>query len=109
MYIKSVADLIYTSQGKLENGSPIELKIVKGNMRVDETETFSNRYYSDEQRNMRLCRNLVVPTYYTEDIVKDNKTYELLYVDYQGKSYKVRNILKVKTTRSKMILDIQEL
>ena len=67
MYIKSIADLIYTSQSKNENGSPVELEIVK-TVKVNETETFSSRYYDDEQRLMRLSRNLIVPTYYVKDI-----------------------------------------
>lgn len=108
MYIKSIADLIYTSQSKNENGSPIELEIVK-TVKVNETETFSNRYYNDEQRLMRLSRNLIVPTYYVKDIQENGLNYELSYVNYEGKKYKVRNILKVKNTRLNMLLDVQEL
>ena len=108
MYIKSIADLIYTSQSKNENGSPIELEIVK-TVKVNETETFSNRYYDDEQRLMRLSRNLIVPTYYVKDIQENGLNYELSYVNYEGKKYKVRNILKVKNTRLNMLLDVQEL
>lgn len=108
MYIKSIADLIYTSQSKNENGSPIELEIVK-TVKVNETETFSSRYYNDEQRLMRLSRNLIVPTYYVKDIQENGLNYELSYVNYEGKKYKVRNILKVKNTRLNMLLDIQEL
>lgn len=108
MYIKSIADLIYTSQSKNENGSPIELEIIK-TVKVSETETFSSRYYDDEQRLMRLSRNLIVPTYYVKDIQENGLNYELSYVNYEGKKYKVRNILKVKHTRLNMLLDIQEL
>lgn len=108
MYIKSIADLIYTSQSKNENGSPIELEIVK-TVKVNETETFSSRYYNDEQRLMRLSRNLIVPTYYVKDIQENGLNYELSYVNYEGKKYKVRNILKVKNTRLNMLLDVQEL
>lgn len=108
MYIKSIADLIYTSQSINENGSPIELEIVK-TVKVNETETFSSRYYNDEQRLMRLSRNLIVPTYYVKDIQENGLNYELSYVNYEGKKYKVRNILKVKHTRLNMLLDVQEL
>ena len=108
MYIKSIADLIYTSQSKNENGSPIELEIIK-TVKVNETETFSSRCYDDEQRLMRLSRNLIVPTYYVKDIQENGLNYELSYVNYEGKKYKVRNILKVKHTRLNMLLDIQEL
>lgn len=108
MYIKSIADLIYISQSINENGSPIELEIVK-TVKVNETETFSSRYYNDEQRLMRLSRNLIVPTYYVKDIQENGLNYELSYVNYEGKKYKVRNILKVKHTRLNMLLDVQEL
>ena len=108
MYIKSIADLIYTSQSKNENGSPVELEIVK-TVKVNETETFSSRYYDDEQRLMRLSRNLIVRTYCVKDIQENGLNYELSYVNYEGKKYKVRNILKVKHTRLNMLLDIQEL
>lgn len=108
MYIKSIADLIYISQSKNENGSPIELEIVK-TVKVNETETFSSRYYNDEQRLMRLSRNLIVPAYYVKDIQENGLNYELSYVNYEGKKYKVRNILKVKNTRLNMLLDVQEL
>ena len=112
MFIKAVAKLIYQGQGVADNGSPIALEktcIV----RVDELETFSINYYNEQQRNMRLSRNLVVPTYYTNDIECDGVVYELMYVDYQDKKYRVKNILKYRgrytgRTRQLMILDIQE-
>ena len=108
MYIKSIADLIYTSQSKNENGSPVELEIIK-TVKVNETETFSSRYYDDEQRLMRLSRNLIVPSYYVKDIQENGLNYELSYVNYEGQKYKARNILKVKHTRLNMLLDVQEL
>lgn len=113
MFIKSEVELIYEGQGVLTNGSPTREQIKK-TVRCDEMETFSNNYYNDQQRNMRLSRNLVLPTYLTEDITdEDGNTYELMYCNYDGKLYKVRNILKVGNrkvarTRQKMILDIQE-
>lgn len=115
MYIKSQAELIYVGQGVADNGSPT-LKEISKVVRVDEMETFSNNYYNNEQRNMRLSRNLVIPTYYTEDIFEnddcccesDDDRYELMYVRYDGRKYKVKNILKMRNTRQRMILDIQE-
>lgn len=115
MFIKGEAELIYEGQTVKENGSPSLLyksKIV----RVDEMETFSSNYYNDQQREMRLSRNLVIPTYLTEDIFDDDIRYELSYVNFLGKKYKIRNILKYRAnrysrgnTRQKMILDVQEL
>lgn len=107
MYIKSEVELIYVGQGVADNGSPFDLEISKV-VRCDEMETFSNNYYNEQQRNMRLSRNLVVPTYLTYDIYEDEKPYELMYCVFTNKRYKVRNILKMKNTRQRMILDIQE-
>lgn len=115
MFIKSQVELIYESQGVVSNGSPYSVYISKI-VRCDEMETFSNVYYSEQSREMRLSRNLVIPTYLTEDVIQDGKRYELMYCMYDGKKYKVRNILKYRankyaqgSTRQKMILDIQEL
>ncbi len=108
MYIKSEVELIYEGQGVAENGSPIALHISK-RVRCDEMETFSNQYYNNQQRNMRLSRNLIVPTYLTEDIFDcDDQRYELMYCVYDKRKYKVRNILKLRNTRQRMILDVQE-
>lgn len=109
MYIKSSADLIYISQGVLPNGSPYDLSYTLESQMVDEGNTFTNQYYSEQQRTMRQAKNLIIPSYLAEDIPLDNKMYELSQVKYNGKLYKVRNILKVKGTRQKVILDIQEL
>ena len=109
MYIKAEVELIYEGQGVADNGSPTLLEKKKV-IRCDEMETFSNNYYNEQQRNMRLSRNLVVPTYYTDDLIccDDGNRYELMYVNYDNRKYKVRNILKMRNTRQRMILDIQE-
>lgn len=107
MYIKSAVELIYVGQTVAENGSPVEVQH-SNVVRCDEMETFSNNYYSEQQRNMRLSRNLVVPTYLTQDITIEDVPYELMYCVYDGRKYKVRNILKLRGTRQRMILDIQE-
>lgn len=109
MYIKSEVELIYEGQSVADNGSPIAIFESK-KVRCDEMETFSNQYYSNQERNMRLSRNLVIPTYLTNDIVDcDGNVYELMYCIFDKKKYKVRNILKMRNTRQRMILDIQEL
>lgn len=107
MFIKSEVELIYIGQGVRENGSPTELEYKK-TVRCDEMKTFSNNYYNDQQRNMRLARNLVIPTYLTEDVNDLDIEYELMYVNYDSKKYRIRNILKMKNTRQRMILDIEE-
>jgi len=116
MFIKSEVTLIYEGQGVAEDGSPVLLSIEKPRVRCDEMETFSNRYYNEQERNMRMSRNLVIPTYLTHDIYEEGVRYELLYCIYDDLKYKVKNILKYRTnkfdkgyTRNKMVLDIQEL
>lgn len=107
MFNKSVVTLIYEGKGKASNGSPLTLTLTKS-IKCNEMETFSNQYYNEQNRNMRKSRNLRVPTHYTLDIVEENIRYELLYVEYFNRRYKVRNILKARDTRREMILDIQE-
>lgn len=108
MYIKSEVELIYEGQTVADNGSPIAI-FQKKLVRCDEMETFSNNYYNNQQRNMRLSRNLIVPTYLTDDIFDcEGNRYELMYCNYDCRKYKVRNILKMRNTRQRMILDIQE-
>lgn len=119
MFVKSEAILIYEGQTVSDNGSPSRVYMEK-RVRCDEMETFSNQYYSEQQREMRLSRNLVIPTHYTLDIFDcEDKRYELMYVIYDKRKYKVRNILKYNggrsygqrsnRTRQLMVLDIQEL
>lgn len=108
MFIKSSVTLIYEGQGVASNGSPVT-STIRETVRCDEAETFSNQYYTEQERNMRESRNLIVPTYMTESFIREGLRYELMYVEYLGIRYKVRNILKVKNTRHRMLLDIQEI
>lgn len=111
MFYFSEATLKYVAQSKASNGSPIEDYITK-TIKVKEVKTFSLNYYimgGDNQRLMRNSKNLVVPKWVTQDIVEDGKTYELLYVTYEGKEYRVQNILKYYKQSMRMILDIEEL
>lgn len=70
--------------------------------------TFSVNYYNNNQRQMRLSRNIVVPSFQVEDIVIENIPYELMYAMYDGKKYKIANILTKKSTRAQVILDLQQ-
>ena len=107
MYIKSSVELIYEGQSVADNGSP-EIVTLSETVKCDEMETFSNNYYNDQQRNMRLSKNLVLPSYLTEDRQENGINYELMYCQYHDKRYKVKKILKLRGTRQRMILDIQE-
>lgn len=100
--------MVYTAQSKLSNGSPVMLTQREENVLVDEAETFSNQYYTNNQREMRTSRNLIVPVYLVADKIVSGTSYELMYVEYDSKKYKVKNILKLKGTRMQMLLDIQE-
>lgn len=107
MFTKSGIELVYEGKGRAENGSPLTLQIKK-TVKCNEMETFSNQYYTAQSRNMRKSRNILIPTFLTLDIVDNGVTYELLYVNYNSRLYKVKNILKARNTRTQMILDIQE-
>lgn len=106
------AELIYVGNAKTSDGSPYEITITR-TIRVKEVKTFSVNYYTSfnaNQRSMRLSKNIVVPRWVCDDIVKDGVRYELMYVNMNGLKYSVKQTLiyfKMATTRR--ILDIQEL
>lgn len=105
------ATLIYVYKSKTGNGSPKEETITRF-MKVRRDRNFSLNYYvtlGGAQREMRNSMNLVVPTEATKDIIKDGKRYELLYVDYQERRYRVRQILNYYKSGIRWILDCEEL
>lgn len=74
--------------------------------------SFSLNYYmvsGDNQRIMRNSKNLEVPRWATEDVYKDGVEYELMYVTYQGKEYRVQQILRQYRTEKRVLIDIEEL
>lgn len=107
MYIKSTVELIYQGLTVDEEGNPINVEISKC-VKCNEAQTFSVNYYNNQQRNQRTSRNLVIPTYLTEDICIDGLRYELMYCIYDCKKYRVKSVLKMRNTRQQMILDIDE-
>lgn len=42
---------------------------------------------------MRNSLRMVVNVYYTYDVIENEKSYSLKYVDYKGKRYAVENIM----------------
>lgn len=58
---------------------------------------------------MRKSKNLVAPRWATEDIVYDGEEYELMYVHYEGKDYRVQQVLRQFRTNKQVIIDIEEL
>lgn len=107
----NAATLTYIGQTKAENGSPVEVSISR-TIKVKEVHTFSLNYYltsGDQQRIMRNSKNLEVPRWATEDIVQDDVEYELMYVLYEGKNYRVQQILRQYRTEKRVLIDIEEL
>lgn len=105
------ATLKYVGKDVAENGSPKEV-FVSRDIKAMEVKNFSLNYYvmgGDNQRLMRLSKNLVVPKWATEDVVQDGKTYELMYVVYKGKNYRVKEILRQFRTNTRVLLDIEEM
>lgn len=105
------ATLKYVGTITASNGSPQEVTVTR-TVKVMEVKNFSLNYYimgGDNQRLMRLSKNLVVPRWVTEDVIEDGITYELMYVNYHGKEYKVKQILRQFRTNTRMLLDIEEL
>lgn len=106
------ATLKYVATGRAENGDPQELSILRA-AKAMEVKNFSLNYYlmgTDNQRLMRNSKNLVIAKWLSEDIVDDDgNTYELMYVIYNGKTYRVQHILRQFRTATKVLLDIEEL
>ena len=101
----------YVTQRAAENGSPYRETLTR-RLKVEEVKTFSLNYYltsGDHQREMRLSKNLVAPRWATEDIVKGGYTYELMYVTYRGKEYRVQQVLRQYRTEKRVLVDIEEL
>lgn len=105
------ATLRYVATVKASNGSPQEVFVTR-TIKVQEVKNFSLNYYmmsGDNQRLMRLSKNLVVPKWTTEDVVENGVTYELMYVTYNNKEYRVKEILRQFRTQTKVLLDIEEM
>lgn len=92
MISKAEITLIYQANAVKENGSPY-LKELEKTVTCDINKTFSNNYYMSLGRTMRTACNVVVNEYNTRDITEDGLTYQLTYAVFQGKRYKVENIL----------------
>lgn len=104
------AELIYVAHSQASNGSPKELTMTR-TTRIKEIKTFSRNYYTSadvNQRMMRYSKNFVIPFWMTEDVIEDEKRYELTYVVYQGLKYRVKEVLKYWKTELRMILDCEE-
>ena len=63
----------------------------------------------NNQRIMRNSKNLEVPRWATEDVTENGIVHELMYVTYQGKEYRVQQILRQYRTEKRVLIDIEEL
>ena len=106
---KSECKLVYTGMSQKASGSPVNEKIIEEHVKCDDMETFSQNYYAQNQRIMRLSKNIAVYKRFAEDRVVGNIRYELSHVEIYGKKYKIQNILKHRDSSLKVILDCQEL
>lgn len=107
---KTECKLIYTGLGYKDSGSPVNITITEEHVKCDDMETFSQNYYAQNQRIMRLSKNIAIYKYLAEDRTdSDGNRYELSHVEICGKKYKIQNILKHKGSYLKVILDCQEL
>lgn len=104
------ATLIYVGSTQKANGSPVEVTINRP-AKIKVIRNFSLNYYNvtgTASRSMRNSRNFVVNKDMIEDIVEDNVRYELLYVEYLGIKYRIREILNYYKTGMRYILDTQQ-
>lgn len=106
---KSVCNLIYTGRAEKETGSPVEVVKCVDHVKCDVMETFSQNYYAQNQRIMRLSKNIAVAKLRVDDIYDAGIRYELSHVEIHNVKYKIQNILKHKDSSLKRILDCQEL
>ena len=108
----SEAELVYVAQDRLENGSPIEVTLSR-RVKVKEIKTFSRNYYlttnGADQRSMKDSKNLVVPQAVVGDILQDGHRYELRYVNYNGRHYKIKEDLVYFKQDLRRVLDIEEM
>ena len=108
MYRKVVVNLFYTGYTKASNGSPIFKTIELNDVRADLIDSFSAYYYNQDQRLMRKSKNFLLVKEFTEDVVANGVTYELDYLVYNERKYKIMNVLNHKKSDFVKILDTQE-
>lgn len=107
---KTYCNLIYTGLSQKPTGSPVNTQIVESNVKCDDMETFSQNYYAQNQRIMRLSKNIAIYKHLAADRIDNNNIrHELSHVEINGKKYKIQNILKHRESALKVILDCQEL
>lgn len=106
---KDICTLIYTGRTEKSNGSPVDLVITEDKVKCDVMETFSQNYYAQNQRIMRLSKNISIPKLFAEDRFKDGIRYELSHVEIHHIKYRIQNILIHRESSLKRILDCQEL
>lgn len=96
MLTKSAVKLIFVAKTQKENGS-IELKEISKSVKCETMKTFSANYYFDKGREMRDAMNLRIAQHNAKDIIENDLSYSLAYVEWHGQRYTVMNILNAYT------------
>ncbi|MDO5332093.1 MAG: hypothetical protein Q4E99_05375 [Bacillota bacterium] len=107
---KVLVDLIYEGKFQDEKGSSKTSTIKIEKVKADLLDNFSSYYYSDNERNMRLSKNFIIPKAYTKGKFNesDSVNCELMYVEHSNKLYRIKNILLNKSSYLTCILDTQQ-
>lgn len=104
MINKEIVTLIYIEEGVKESGSPLKAEHEK-EIICDERGSFSFKYYTEQDRDMKSNNNLSISFHHTLDYNNG----QLRYVKFNSIKYEVVNILQDRR-RGKMfrLLDITE-
>lgn len=105
MIDKRVCTLIYIEEGKKASGSPTKIKHLKENVICDERGSFSNKYYTEQDRDMQENNVISIGVHHIENYQNG----QLRYVKFDDKVYEVASILSDRR-RGKLyrLLDIRE-
>lgn len=108
MYRLNNCSLVYKRNSRDANGNPTVLAIEKV-VKCTVMDSFSLNYYQNQQRDMRSSRNIVIAKPYTFDHVVGDDHYQLEEVKFDGRRFKVQNILLNRNSAITSILDCQEI
>lgn len=96
---KIICELVFVN-----NSMGVEKKINK-NIRAKKIDSFSTYYYENLNRALNSSLNIIVDKMLINPLEKNDNFYHLLFVKYNGKLYKIKNILKYKNKSRWAILD----
>ncbi len=100
--MKSQCKLVFVKEDYDENENPT-IKEHYINTKCDDLGQWSSTYYEVRNRDMMVSLNLRI----TKSMI-DLCDYKLRYVEYRGKRYVIKQILKDNKRKLKCILDLEE-